>query len=532
MNAPAPIAATSPALRMIPLADIEPSRTHIQELRRKRFDPKALQELADSIKAVGLLQPVVVVDRDGADFELVAGERRWQAAKLAGLAAIPATVRELTPEQILEVQLIENLQREGLHELEEAEGYDELMKLKKINADAVAEMVGKSRSYVYARTKLLALCPEARKAFYAGELDASKALLVARIGHHDTQRQALKEISDRDMSFRDTQDFVQRNYMLRLKEAPFDIKAEDLVAKAGACGACPKRTGNQRDLFPDVKDADVCTDPKCFAAKKAAGIGARVAEAKATGRTVITGAEAKKIYPYQYGGVGGGYVSLTTTCWDDPRHRNVGQILGKNHPAVALILNPHTEKFEEIVPSSALTEALNEQGIKTSAQKAAAGRAKQQAKAEKAKDEGVDDEALRAEVMKRIVAAVRAKVKKPLSLDAMRALVNRWATIDDSHQDIDKAFSVTPSHHSLGKGFDKLGAEALAQYLTAQLLANEFEGYGHGGDLARVIAASKIDVAAIGKQAVADLKAKAATPKAAEKKAPPKKVAKGKGKKK
>jgi ParB/RepB/Spo0J family partition protein len=181
MNAPASAAAlANPTITMLALNVLKPSQTHIQELRRSRFDTKLIDELAESIKGVGVLQPILV--RPPARrrrYEIVAGERRWLGAKKAGLKEIPATVRELTDEQVLEVQLIENLQREGLHELEEAEGYEELMKLKKISADAVADMVGRSRSYVFKRTKLLALCPEARKAFYAGEIDASKALLIA-----------------------------------------------------------------------------------------------------------------------------------------------------------------------------------------------------------------------------------------------------------------------------------------------------------------------------------------------------------------
>jgi ParB/RepB/Spo0J family partition protein len=227
-----------------------------------------------------VLQPIVVRPlaalRGLAKYELVAGERRWLASKQAGLAHIQASVRVLTDEEVLEVQLVENLQRKGLHELEEAEGYDELMKLKKIGAEQLVAMVGKSRSYVYARLKLLALCPEARKSFYAGELDASRALLIARIGHHDTQRQALKDVTkgryagDEAMTYREAHRHILDHYMLALKNAPFDIKDPGLLPKAGDCIKCPKRTGNQADLFGDVKNADVCTDPKCFDDKRQA----------------------------------------------------------------------------------------------------------------------------------------------------------------------------------------------------------------------------------------------------------------------
>jgi hypothetical protein len=162
----------------------------------------------------------------------------------------------------------------------------------KYTAEEIAAKVGKSRSYVFARLKLCALCPEARKAFYDGNLDASKALLIARIGHHDTQRQALKDLTNSRV--RPRADVVSRGAPAHpaelhaaAEEAPFDIKDAQLVAKAGACGPCPKRTGNQADLFGDVKSADVCTDPKCFDDKRQAHYSVAVKQLEAKGKKVI-----------------------------------------------------------------------------------------------------------------------------------------------------------------------------------------------------------------------------------------------------
>ncbi len=369
MNAPAVSAALEqPTITMIPLGALRPSTTHIQELRRARFDPKLIGELAESIRAVGVLQPILT-RRSQANgrqdvFEIVAGERRFLAAKKAGVADIPATVRDLSDEQVLEVQLIENLQREGLHELEEAEGYEELMKLKKISADAVADMVGKSRSYVFKRTKLLALCPEARKAFYAGELDASKALLIARIGHHDTQRQALKDISenrfgDGAMTFREAQEHIQQEYMLRLKEAPFDINDATLVAKAGSCQACPKRTGNQKELFGDVKSGDVCTDPKCFDDKRQAHYLADVKQLEAKGKKVVHGDAAKKVFPHWKNGsssMGGGYLALNDSTYVGGRHQKVKDVLEEDYEPI-LVQHPATGKIIEVATQQAVAKA-------------------------------------------------------------------------------------------------------------------------------------------------------------------------------
>jgi len=372
MNAPAPAGVLAkPTVEVLPLAAIVPSTTHIQELRRARFTKEALAELADSIRRVGVLQPIVVRPRPVAGgfapkYELVAGERRWQAAKLAGQTEIRASVCALSPEQVLEVQLIENLQREGLHELEEAEGYGELMKLKKINADAVADMVGKSRSYVYARIKLLALCPEARKAFYAGELDASTALEIARIPPHEFQVRAMKDLEDwrRDgevTNVRDAQKLIREHYMVRLKNAVFDIRDAQLVPAAGSCAACPKNSANQADLRGDFKGADVCTDPKCFDGKRQAHFaGARKAQ-EAKGKKVIAGDQAKRLLPHwedgdDWMGHGSPYRKLNDHTWAGNTQKKIADIVGKDYNTI-LIQHPLTGKFIEVATQEAIDKA-------------------------------------------------------------------------------------------------------------------------------------------------------------------------------
>jgi ParB/RepB/Spo0J family partition protein len=364
----------------IPLAVIQRSPTN----PRKRFDPDGLKELAASIKAQGILEPILlrpippaIKAGNGIQYELVAGERRWRAARLAGIEHAPSLVRDLPDDQVLEIQLTENLQRQDLDPLEEAAGYRQLMALKKINAEALAELIGKSRAYVYTRTKLTDLCPEARKALEEGQLDASRALLIARIGHHDTQRQALKAIlqgqwrGDEPMSYRDAHRHIQEHYMLALKAAPFDPRDAGLLPKAGACTACPKRTGNQPDLFGDIKSADVCTDPRCFAGKRAAHWDNVRKAAEAKGKTVITGADARKIFPHPHGDAQAGYQSLDQTCWDDPRQRKVRDIIGKDSGAIELVQHPARGDIVEVVRTTALTEALNAKGVKTRMQKVA-----------------------------------------------------------------------------------------------------------------------------------------------------------------
>lgn len=202
MNAPEAIAPPATISMEIPLDQLHASKTN----PRKHFDKDALAELASSVKSHGVMQPILVRPHPSRRpdevseiaFEIVAGERRYRAAKLAGLASIPAIVRELTDVQTLEMQVIENLQRSDLHPLEEAEGYEQLMKLHKQTADELAVKVGKSKGYVYARIKLLALSPAARKAFYDGDLVPSVATFIARIPGHALQDKALKEVTEKD----------------------------------------------------------------------------------------------------------------------------------------------------------------------------------------------------------------------------------------------------------------------------------------------------------------------------------------------
>jgi ParB/RepB/Spo0J family partition protein len=360
-------ATTTTGLRAIALDDIELSSTGSQAERRKHFDKGAMAELAGSIKAHGVLVPVIARPVNG-HFELVAGERRYLAAKQAGVAAINADVRTLTDEQVLEIQLIENLQREGLHELAEAEGYEQLQGLGH-SADDIAAKVGKSKAYVYGRMKLLALDPASREAFYRGAINASIALLLARIPVASVQRAAVGEITNgkhrydnSPMSFREARDFIEREYMLRLADAPFPTGNAEILPRAGACGPCPKRTGNQAELFADVKSADVCTDPVCFKLKREAWAKLQIARAKEVGRQVITGAEAKKIAPYGEHSFAAGFTRLDDKCWDDPKHRTYKQILGKEAQPV-LVQLPKGGDLIELVQKNDAIKKLKADGV-------------------------------------------------------------------------------------------------------------------------------------------------------------------------
>jgi ParB/RepB/Spo0J family partition protein len=347
---------------------------------RKHFNQAKLTELADSIKASGVHQPVLVRPLPGSrvadtprgvQYELVCGERRYRASVDAGVSTIPAMVRALTNEQVLEIQIVENLQRDDLTELEEAEGYEALMQHANINADQVGIKIGKSRSYVYGHLKLLDLSIDCKQAMREGKIDASRALLIARIPDSKLQAKALTAATAPDYrgdvsSVRAFQAWLQSNVMLRLDEAPFVITDKRLVASAGSCKDCPKRTGANPDLFMDVSSSDMCTDPVCFHNKEDAHRAALIARATKKGQTFIEGKEAKELIPHQYSNHIDGYYPLGQVRNDvvaDHKGKTLRELLGSDAPGAVLIENPYTKQLIEAVPENEAEAVLLAKGL-------------------------------------------------------------------------------------------------------------------------------------------------------------------------
>lgn len=261
---------------------------------RRVFDEAKLQELADNIKSHGVLQAVLVrPSPDGAAgiYELVSGARRFRASKLAGKNSIPATVRDLTDAECREIQLIENLQRAEIHALDEAFGYRALRDLNPnvYTVETIATTVAKGASYVKGRISLAELIPTVQTAFYDGKLTVAHALEVARLQQKDQERalmecfpghrsagSILKDRKAEALTVRQLRDWIEREIHLDLKNAPFDSEDADLVPTAGACSACPKRTGNNPLLFPEIRNKSLCTDPACYQAKVQAFVQLRV----------------------------------------------------------------------------------------------------------------------------------------------------------------------------------------------------------------------------------------------------------------
>lgn len=240
---------------------------------RKHFDKDALQELADGMKTKGQLQPVLV--RPIADYpetyELAAGHRRYRAAKLAGMTTLKAVIRKMDDSDFLEVITFENLSREDLLPLEEADGYAALLKLPGYDVAAIAAKVGKSESYVHRRMALQKLCKEAQEALDNQLIEVGHAEVIARLAP-DMQLQALVYCTDayEIVTVKELRDYVARELLLQLKGVAW--KLDDVTMPGGACSACPKRTGASPALFEDLARDDRCLDAACFHAKTEAQI--------------------------------------------------------------------------------------------------------------------------------------------------------------------------------------------------------------------------------------------------------------------
>lgn len=183
---------------------VEPNR----EQPRKNFDEDALLELAESIKQFGLLQPILVQDRK-TYYEIIAGERRWRAAKLAGLKEVPVIIRNLTEQEIVEISLIENIQREDLNPIEEALAYKRLLSEFNLKQDEVAERVSKSRTAVTNSIRLLKLCDEVQQMIINDMISTGHARAIIPIEDKEQQYTIAQKIFDEKLSVRDVEKLVK-----------------------------------------------------------------------------------------------------------------------------------------------------------------------------------------------------------------------------------------------------------------------------------------------------------------------------------
>ena len=279
-------------LRLVPLASIV-----VTTNTRKVFDETALAELAESVKAHGILQPIVLRPHltEEHRYELVAGGRRYRAAQLAGLAEVPATVRNLTDREFLEVQLLENLQRVDVRPADEATAFAQLLK-SGFPSEEIAQKVGKPVKFVLQRAKLASLMPFWLDALEEGRLPIVAANEIARLP--DESQAHLESLALKDYNYKQPgalfsagwiKGAISQHVLRELNAAAFPKHDAQLCPAAGACTTCPKRSGAFKQLFDEQElKHDYCLDGTCFETKKAAFVTRRQKElTKEQGKPVV-----------------------------------------------------------------------------------------------------------------------------------------------------------------------------------------------------------------------------------------------------
>ncbi len=212
-----------PAETVVKLSDIEPNRKQ----PRKHFDKEALEELAESIKNYGMIQPIVVQKKDDY-YEIIAGERRWRAAKIAKLKEVPVIIKEYSNQEVMEIALIENIQRRDLNPIEEAMAYKSLITEYHLKQDELAQRLSKSRAAISNSMRLLRLPDGVQQYLINGSLSMGHARALLSLDHEEHQLEAVKQIVEKDLSVRETEKLVKN--ILNPKQVKLPIpSSEDIV---------------------------------------------------------------------------------------------------------------------------------------------------------------------------------------------------------------------------------------------------------------------------------------------------------------
>ena len=499
--------------QMLPVAALVESPTN----PRQRYGD--MTSLVESVRAHGVITPLLVrpipasfngnrgpkfVAHKGAEYvtryEIVAGHRRLRAAKQAGLEEVPVIVKALDQRQTLELQIIENLQREDVHPIEEAAGYQRLLDEDHGYAvEELAKRVGKSVSYVYQRLKLGSLIPAATKAFLEDQITASHAILIAR-ENAENQKGALQYATGpHPPSVRAFEDWIQREfYRHDLAGAPWKKDEAALLARAGACTSCPKRTGANPELYPELKQGkDICQDAACFAAKGQALV------------KQILAAEPEAV-PVRVGYASGSDAKLRRAF---PKLRVVEPRLQarKNDPGAKPGIVVEAGGYAKLGVGQRLWFVSKQaQAAQRSATTPAAKEAKRKARQaqERAAAKRQADEHARAAVVRAIVAKAPAfPGERELRLVAKQLWDGRY---DDA---LAKRYGVEARPENPG-ALDKLmraridawGSESLTPFVVELLAADAAEPgwYGEQNPLAALARAYKVDAKQVEKAAAAE----------------------------
>jgi ParB-like chromosome segregation protein Spo0J len=286
-------------LKYIPINEII-----VQPQVRTIFDEEPMIQLAESVHSKGVLQPIAV-NQVKDKLYLICGERRYRAQnlvikgftntkgeKITGDASrnfIPATIyADLLPDEVLQMQIIENLHRKDVHPMEEAIAFKRMMTDNNFDIVEISKRVTRSIKYVGARIKLTSLIPEFQKVFYAGRMSMTTAHELCKVSE-DGQKTIYAGKKGHDEIRVD--DWTLKQYKKDLKKAPFDIKDEDLVKAAGSCIVCPHNTAASSQLFPDESGQSICMNAKCFSNKCAVSFMVKLKQAKEDPRMVFLSSE-------------------------------------------------------------------------------------------------------------------------------------------------------------------------------------------------------------------------------------------------
>ena len=235
------------APQTLPISKVEPRK----DQPRRDFDAESLQELTDSIREYGVIQPITVRPLEKGYYQIIAGERRWRAARAAGLAEVPVRILPADDRLAMELALVENLQREDLNPMEEAAGYKTLMDEYGLTQEEVAGRVQKSRPAVANALRLLGLGQRARKLVAEGKLSAGHARALLPLKDEALQEKAAREVADRGLSVRQTETLTASLLRQRKEKPEKDVPAVDYVREAekrltDALGRGVKFTGGQK----------------------------------------------------------------------------------------------------------------------------------------------------------------------------------------------------------------------------------------------------------------------------------------------
>ena len=508
------------ALRLVQEPPLAAINSTTNPRRRRGLDVDSLRTLADSITAHGLGQPILVrplpasrvADTSDMDprpaFEVIAGERRWRACQLADLPIMPMFVRDMSDQAVLEMQLVENIEREDLDPMEEAEGFALLREKLGYTVEQIADKMGKGRgpSYVRKRMKLLDLTPESREAMYDGTLQLSTGLLVARYPAA-VQAQAVKLIKKMGRAlptggidpapFRDVVRALFNELHLVLTEAPFDCEDPGLVMHTGPCTTCPKRTGNSPDLFGEADThmaGESCTDAACWADKKTAHVQRAIADAQDRGLSVMDEAEAAKLLPSPYSGRWiPGYELTSATAYtehgNDGKDREVTyadalRAQGRKAPKPIVVIHPHTGKVFEVLPEAVAEKLVpadpdaDQKALNTAAEAARA------APVVPPEDRALNNQHVRRALFYRLFCAVRTR---PRTVDDLRlAAIGLMCQTDDAHPHTEtfmgweEAADADDPAAFLREKIEALDADQLDQVITMAAIEQAVDWYsGH-----------------------------------------------------